>query len=939
MVRVLPLVALGWTTFTVGSYALDFYVASSSNPSGDGSSPHSPFSNLVDAQAAVRKVTGQMSENVTVHVADGLYILDAPLNFTSADSGQNGHTVIWQATGTNATISGGVQVTDWKLVNGSSNIYSANVTKGLLSRNLFVNGWAANYARQKVKRGDFQFTNTSITWTSPQYDWLMTTPGMENAEIRAINSFTDRYAPIESVPNADFGMYVQNALALLSQGGEHYLDSDAGIVYYIPLANESMDTAETFLGRLEALFVVGGTYDSPAHDVSFVGLNFKHTTWLRPGQYGYVDQQTGGYIGENVTYPQFEASRPRWWQIPSAIQVSAAKRISFTGGSYTELGAGGIGIGNDDNAHLTGVGLGANDVTVADGYFTQVMANSITAGGIKADSHHPSDPRMINANIHLTGNIFYNISSLFSSTVSILATYVQYSEISHNDVSSMPYSGICHGYGWGANDAGGSQTYITRGLYNYQPLYDTPTTSMKNVIKGNLIHSYGLSHSDLGAIYTLSKSPDTHISENYAYDSNWYGLYTDEGSNSLIATQNNYLSDGSWFAPNQGCATCGVHTANNTLINNFGHNQGDRVNSPNGTGAFNDTFLGNLNVPSLDLTSEAGHRAAYRAGVTPNGRGSRPVTNPITSDSYLALNFLNGSQPGEFIVMADMSNFDDSDFTNVVFQSSLNDNVNYELTPRGSILLTVPANGIASANWTLSTKSNLLCVTPPTVHVNVTYHNPRTRVSNTITDGGTFPGMQPVPSGLTASSTWPFVTAGQVCSSGNNTVLGIRVGGRDVYAPYDDWAAIYKHSSLGTNGSVTAQVLALDVEDPWTKAGVVVRNNLAAKSGQYGSDNSLGYAGVFLTGDYGVSFQWDGNNDGQLETLSTVHNLKAPIWVRLAVAGNQFTGFFSSDGKNWTELHSVTLPSRLGSSDAGVLVSSHAGFTSATGVFSGLSFA
>jgi hypothetical protein len=665
----------------------------------------------------------------------------------------------------------------------------------------------------------------------------------------------------------------------------------------------------------------------------------KHTTWLRPGQYGFVDQQTGGYIGENVTFPQFEASRPRWWQIPSAIQVSAAERISFTGGSYTELGAGGIGIGNVDNAHLNGVGLGANDVTVADGYFTQVMANSITAGGIKADAHHPSDPRMINANIHLTGNIFHNISSLFSSTVSILATYVQYSEISHNDVYSVPYSGICHGYGWGANDAGGSQTYLTRGLYNYQPLYSTPTTSMNNVIEGNLIHSYGLSHTDLGAIYTLSKSPDTHIFENYVYDSHWYGLYTDEGSNSLIVTQNNFLSDGSWFAPNEGCATCGVHTANNTLINNFGHNHGDRVNSPNGTGSFNDTFLSNLNVPSLDLTSKAGHRAAYRAGVTPGGRGSRPVTNPITSDSYLALNFMNGTQPGEFIVVADMSNFDDSDFTNVVFQSSLSDNAKYTLTPPGSILLTVPANGIASANWTLSTKHDLSCVAPPTVQVNVTYHNPRTQVSNTITHSGTIPGMEPIPSGLTASSTWPFVTSGQVCSSGKNTVLGIRMGGRDVYAPYDDWAAIYKHSSLGTNGSVTAQVLALDIVDPWTKAGVVVRNNLAARPGQYNSDNTLGYAGVFLTGDYGVSFQWDGNNDGQLETLSTIHNLKAPTWVRLAVAGTQFTGYYSSDGQNWTEIQSVTLPSRWGSSDAGVLVSSHAGFTNATGVFGGLSFA
>lgn len=639
-----------------------------------------------------------------------------------------------------------------------------------------------------------------------------------------------------------------------------------------------------------------------------------------------------------MTYPQFEASRPRWWQVPSAIQVSAAERISFTGGSYTELGTGGIGIGNDDNAHLTGVGLGANNVTVADGYFTQVMANSITAGGIKADAHHPRDPRMINANIRLTGNIFYNVSSLFSSTVSVLVTYVQFSEISHNDVYSVPYSGICHGYGWGSNDAGGSQTYINRGLYDYQPLYETPTTSMNNVIKGNLIHSYGLSHTDLGAIYTLSKSPDTHISENYAYDSKWYGFYTDEGSNSLIATQNNYLSDGAWFAPNEGCATCGVHTANNTLVNNFGHNGEDRVNFPNGAGTFNDTFLSNLNVASLDLTSEAAHRVAYRAGIAPGRRGSRPVTNSRTSDSYLALNFLNGLHPGEFVVVADMSNFDDFDFVNVVVQSSLSGNVNYELNSTHSNSLTVPANGITSTNWTLSTKHDFLCTTPPMVHISATYRNPRTGISNTITRSGTIPGMQPIPPGLTASATWPFVTSGQVCSSSNNTVLGIRTGGRDVYAPYDDWAAIYNRSSLGTNGSVTAKVLALDVADPWTKAGVVVRNSLAAWTGQYDSDNTSGYAGVFLTGNYGVSFQWDGDNDGQLENSSTIHNLRAPIWVRLTVTDKQFTGSYSSDGQNWNEIHSVTLPSRLNFSDAGIVVSSHAGFTNATGVFDSLNF-
>jgi len=120
--------------------------------------------------------------------------------------------------------------------------------------------------------------------------------------------------------------------------------------------------------------------------------------------------------------------------MPSAIQISAAKNIVLTGGNYTQFGAGGIGIGNDANAHLTGVGLGASNVAVRDGYFSQVMGNSITAGGIRADAHHPSDSRMINTRLEISGNIFYNVSSLFSSTVPILTTYVQYSTISHNDI-------------------------------------------------------------------------------------------------------------------------------------------------------------------------------------------------------------------------------------------------------------------------------------------------------------------------------------------------------------------------------------------------------------------------------------------------------------------------------------------------------------------------
>lgn len=77
-----------------------------------------------------------------------------------------------------------------------------------------------------------------------------------------------------SKPNADFGVWVQNALSLLTEGGQFYLDSKAGKVYYKPLNGENMATADVHLGVLETLLAVAGTYDNPVHDITFQGLSF-----------------------------------------------------------------------------------------------------------------------------------------------------------------------------------------------------------------------------------------------------------------------------------------------------------------------------------------------------------------------------------------------------------------------------------------------------------------------------------------------------------------------------------------------------------------------------------------------------------------------------------------------------------------------------------------
>jgi hypothetical protein len=284
--------------------AADVYVSTTGSDGNDGLSEGKAVASLAKAQQAARTQISSMKANITVHVAPGTYELSAPLVFTAQDSGKGGFAVNWVGPG--ALVSGGRKLTNWSA--GANGVWSASVAPGTKSRNLYVNGQASNYARKKVaNRKDFTYTSTSIKWSNSAYDWITSTAGIENAEVRFINSFTDRYAPIQgkgnkelimkqswwflnnwgydhvAKPNADFGVWVQNALALLTEGGQFYLDSQAGKVYYKPLNGENMATVDARLGVLETLVSVGGSYDAPAHDITFQGLSFVSTSFTIQG--------------------------------------------------------------------------------------------------------------------------------------------------------------------------------------------------------------------------------------------------------------------------------------------------------------------------------------------------------------------------------------------------------------------------------------------------------------------------------------------------------------------------------------------------------------------------------------------------------------------------------------------------------------------------------
>ncbi|CAL9437388.1 hypothetical protein SUDANB95_02160 [Actinosynnema sp. ALI-1.44] len=648
------------------------------SPTGTGTdcSQTQPCS-LTAAQTAVRAQVPTMSGDIVVQLADGVYRLSQPLRLTDADSGRNGYRVVWQAApSARPTLTGARAVTGWTQVDAGRNIWRASVPTGLDSRQLYVDGAIATRARAQVNRSDFSFATNGMRFSNTALNHLNNLADQGRVEVESVNSFTDRYSPVQSISgnfltmkqpawnNNTFGydtltsphragpFHLANAYEFLDSPGEWYVRPSAGHLFYIPRAGQDVNAAKVELPTLQSLVQVGGTYAAPAHHITFSGITFTGTSWLGPSSdQGFVDQQTGAYMTGNWNWPadrltscqngcaQFEATRPNWAQMPAAVQVSAANNVTFTDSRFLNLGQTAIGIGNDANAHGSGVGLGAANITVTKSEIAHSSAGGVIVGGVRADAHHPSDQRMVNKDITISQNRIHDLGIEYRGNVSVLNTYVSTATVSYNEVYNMPYSGMSIGYGWGSNDAGGNNNYANRGLYNYQPRYTTATTASNNRLIGNHIHDVMQQMNDGGCIYTLSWNPGAQIDQNHCQRTNGYfGVYFDEGSKYYSVVNNVFNQTGTWATANY---WGGENMGNWTLRDNWSTNGSTNVtNGDRGNVVSGNITVTNGNWPSGAQTVMAN---AGPGGTTPTpgstivgGQSSRCIEVPSSSNGTRA---------------------------------------------------------------------------------------------------------------------------------------------------------------------------------------------------------------------------------------------------------------------------------------------------------------
>lgn len=489
----------------------DIHVRAGAPAGGDGSFAK-PFATLEAARDHLRTAAKPKGSVFRVLVGEGVYRLEAPLEFGSADSGPEEGAIVYMAEeGARPILSGGRMVSGWK--DGGNGIWSAEAGK-MRFRQIYAGGRSCTRARfpnaDEFLRIEKPFIKEKyVTIGTPfakeweQMDKVEMHVTMLWAEaILRLKGFQPdpknpawtqvRFQEPESelvfkrgwprfVPNQAF--HLENALEFLDQPGEWYLDEKQGRLYYKPRTGEDMRTTEVIVPVLETLLRIEGSVETPVERLRFEGLAFEHNNWLRPSEKGQLHMQAGQYSVEPTLDNDQYVER-----MPASVIVNHASDIRFRDNVFTQLGN-----------HALDMHVGVTRSEVIGNVFYDIAASGIVLGVFSPagkEIHgpwNPDDPREITRNIRIANNFICRIGNAYPGSCGIAAGFVSDILIENNELMELPYTGISVGWGW------------TR----------EPSPLHANTIRRNHIHDLMRDLTDGGGIYTLSLQPGTEIYENY----------------------------------------------------------------------------------------------------------------------------------------------------------------------------------------------------------------------------------------------------------------------------------------------------------------------------------------------------------------------------------------------------------------------------------------
>lgn len=515
---------------------------------------------------------------IYIKVEGGTYRLLKPIFVRPEDSGTEASpTVICGNESEDVVISGGITVTGWRrgcddprlpeAARGKVWVADAPLLEGRIieTRQLWADGRKADRASLlpagKMERMKaFDTADESITIPTPNVDlshadrlemtvhqrWAIAIlrvremkdlgNGLTKVWFRQPESqmeFAHPWPqPVIDGERGSSSFALSNALELLDSPGEWYQDYPSGRIYYYPEDGKDPNKMEITVPARETLMVIGGTRERPVSHLRFEHLRFEHSSWLRPSMEGHVTLQGGFRFIDGYKLPvaglwhKAELENQAWIARPeAAVTARFASGITFKDCRFSHIGATALdleyAVSSSDITSCTFEDIGG----------TAILAGYFGEGGF--ETHIPYSPAIqddLCRRLTISGCRVNDAANEDWGCVAIGAGYVSDTDIVHNEVSNVNYSGICVGWGW---------TPLESGMRNNRIMY-------------NHVHDYARQLYDAGGIYTLSNQPGSEISHNrisaphdapYATNHRAFCIYFDEATDGFTVYDNDMVKD------------------------------------------------------------------------------------------------------------------------------------------------------------------------------------------------------------------------------------------------------------------------------------------------------------------------------------------------------------------------------------------------------------
>ncbi|MGA2443480.1 MAG: glycosyl hydrolase family 28 protein, partial [Tepidisphaeraceae bacterium] len=168
--------------------------------------------------------------------------------------------------------------------------------------------------------------------------------------------------------------------------------------------------------------------------------------------------------------------------------------------------------------------------------------------------------------------------------------------------------------------------------------------------------------------------------------------------------------------------------------------------------------------------------------------------------------------------------------------------------------------------------------------------------------------------------------AGSPLFNPDTGLWSILAGGTGIGGASDQFSFVF--TPLTANATYMAKVTSLTNSNAAAAAGVMFRDSTDTASSAF--------AAVVVTPGDGLEFEWRASNGASAASPTTITGIVAPTWVEVVRNGNNFTGFYSSNGTAWTQIGTSESVSMSSTALAGLAVSANSGSATTTAGFSNL---